>query len=106
VPVDGVSVPSLGLLAPAFASPVMRGEARVRPGEPRAAPAPIALRARRGVVDVAMALAQAQAPEAALESLLEKLDDAAALLEALRASPGRPVAVTRMGEVVAVLASA
>jgi hypothetical protein len=40
---DGVEVAELGLLAPAFAEPVARGEARVRPGEPRPAAGPMAL---------------------------------------------------------------
>jgi hypothetical protein len=106
VPVDGVTIAALGLLAPAFATPVMRGEARVRPGDPRNAAAPIALRARRGVVDTAMGLALTPEPEAALDALLSNLDDAAALLGALRATRGRPVAITRTGDNAAVLASA
>jgi len=105
VPLAGVPIAALGLTAPAFASPVMRGEARVRPGEPRSAAAPIALRAQRGVVDAAMGLAEAEEPEPALESLLAQLDDAAALLSAIRASRGRPVAITRTGDNAAVLAS-
>ena len=105
VPVDGVPIPSLGLVAPAFASPVLRGEMRVPPGEPRPASAPIALRVRRGVVDVAIGLAEAQGGEASLELLLAKLDDAAALLEAVGAAPGRPVAVVRTGDTAAVVAS-
>lgn len=105
VPVDGVAIPSLGLLAPSFASPVRRGEARVRPGEPCPASAPIALRTRRGVVDVAIGLAETQDAEAALESLLAKLDDAAALLEAVSSATGRPVAVVRTGDTATVVAS-
>jgi hypothetical protein len=105
VALDGVPIPSLGLVAPAFAAPVLRGEARVRPGEPCPAPAPIALRTRRGVVDVAIGLAEAPDAETALESLLAKLDDAAALLEAIGGAPGRPVAVVRTGETAAVVAS-
>lgn len=105
VPVDGVAVPGLGLLAPAFASPVMRGEARVRPGEPRPASAPIALRTRRGIVDVAIGLALAQNAETALEALLDRLDDAALLHEAIAAAPGAPVALVRSGETAAVVAS-
>jgi gamma-glutamyltranspeptidase/glutathione hydrolase len=105
VPLDGVPIPSLGLVAPAFASPVLRGEARVRPGEPCPAPAPIALRTRRGVVDVAIGVAEAPDAETALESLLAKLDDAAALLEAIGGAPGRPVAVVRTGDTAAVVAS-
>jgi hypothetical protein len=57
------------------------------------------------VVDVAIGLAEAPGAEAALESLLAKLDDAAALLEAIGSAPGRPVAVVRTGETAAVLAS-
>lgn len=105
VPVDGVAVPALGLLAPAFASPVMRGETRVRPGEPRSASAPIALRARRGIVDVAIGVALAENAEAALESLLDRLDDAALLLEAINAAPGAPVALVRSGDTASVVAS-
>jgi hypothetical protein len=105
VPVDGVSIPSLGLLAPAFAAPVLRGEARVRPGEPCPASAPIALRMRRGVVDVAIGLGDTPGAEASLELLLAKLDDAAALLEAVSGAPGRPVAVVRTGETAAIVAS-
>ncbi|HEX3344771.1 MAG TPA: hypothetical protein VHS09_09375, partial [Polyangiaceae bacterium] len=105
VAADGVPVASLGLLAPAFASPVRRGETRTAPGEPCPAVAPIALRARRGVVDVALGLAEAEDAEASLEALLAKLDDAAALLEAVGRAPGRPVALVRTGETAAVLAS-
>jgi len=105
VPVEGVPIASLGLVAPAFASPVMRGETRVRPGEPCPASAPIALRARRGVVDVAIGVAEAQGAEATLESLLATLDDAAALLAAVGGAAGRPVAVVRTGDTAAVVAS-
>ncbi|HEY3822643.1 MAG TPA: hypothetical protein VGL81_36005 [Polyangiaceae bacterium] len=105
VAVDGVSITGLGLVAPAFATPVRRGETRVRPGEPRPAAAPIALRARRGVIDAAIGVAEADGAEAALEALVARLDDAAALLEALGTGLGRPVAITRTGETAAVLAS-
>jgi hypothetical protein len=105
VPADGLAIPALGLLAPAFASPVMRGEARVRPGEPRPACAPIALRARRGVVDVAIGVGQAEGADAALEALLATLDDAALLREALGGAPGCPVALVRTGDAAAVVAS-
>ncbi len=39
----GIDVPGLGLRAPFFAEPVRRGVTRLRPGDPRPAPAPIAL---------------------------------------------------------------
>lgn len=105
VPIEGLPVAPLGLVAPAFASPVMRGETRVKPGEPRSAPAPIALRSRRGVLVMALGVAQAEGPEVLLEGLLAGLGDAAALLEAVRSCPGRPVLITRTGEAAAVIAS-
>ena len=40
---SGLSIPELGLRAPFFATPVLRGETRVRPGDARPAAAPIAL---------------------------------------------------------------
>jgi hypothetical protein len=40
---EGVAIPALGLVAPLLGEPVLRGTARVRPGEARVAPAPIAL---------------------------------------------------------------
>jgi hypothetical protein len=40
---EGLEIVELGLVAPPNAAPVMRGEARVRPGTPRTASAPIAL---------------------------------------------------------------
>jgi hypothetical protein len=39
----GLSIPELGLRAPFFATPVLRGETRVRPGDARPAAAPVAL---------------------------------------------------------------
>jgi gamma-glutamyltranspeptidase/glutathione hydrolase len=41
--IDGMTIPELGLRAPFFAEPVLRGETRVRPGDARPAAAPIAL---------------------------------------------------------------
>ncbi len=40
---DGLVIGELGLRAPFFAQPVLRGETRIRPGDARAAAAPIAL---------------------------------------------------------------
>lgn len=41
--VEGLAIGELGLRAPFFAEPVLRGETRIRPGDARAAAAPIAL---------------------------------------------------------------
>jgi gamma-glutamyltranspeptidase/glutathione hydrolase len=55
---EGVTIPGLGLVAPLLAEPVLRGTTRVRPGEARPAPAPIALGAK-DAVDLAVAVAEA-----------------------------------------------
>jgi gamma-glutamyltranspeptidase/glutathione hydrolase len=92
--VEGVPVPSLGLVAPRGAEPVLRGKVRVTPGEPRAAAAPIALRSRRGVVDLVYGLASAGASEEALDALSAALDDLPTIPEALQSvRAGKPVAV-------------
>lgn len=99
VPLDGVPVPALGLLAPFFAAPVRRGEPRVRPGEPRPAAAPIALRARRGLVDLALGIGHAGDADAALDRVVDALEGAPTIAEALSASgAGRAVAVVRTRE--------
>jgi hypothetical protein len=41
--VDGLTIAELGLRAPFFAEPVLRGATRVRPGDARPAAAPVAL---------------------------------------------------------------
>jgi hypothetical protein len=41
--IDGLTIAELGLRAPFFAEPVLRGATRVRPGDARPAAAPIAL---------------------------------------------------------------
>lgn len=53
-PVDGLLIPELGLRAPFFAEPVRRGQARVRPGDPRAAAAPAALLGPTAAPDIAL----------------------------------------------------
>jgi hypothetical protein len=104
-PQEGVPVPGLGLIAPAFAAPVMRGEARVRPGEARPAAAPIALRAKRGVPDLALGVGQAADAEAALEAIVAGLETEPTVAEAVaRAGRGRPVAVVRTREAALVVA--
>lgn len=67
---DGVDVGPLGLRAPMVASPVLRGETRVKPGVPVDSSAPLAVRERGGVFDAAVAFAGA----------LVGIDDAVAAL--------------------------
>jgi gamma-glutamyltranspeptidase/glutathione hydrolase len=105
-PLEGLAVATLGLTAPLFAAPVMRGEARVRPGEPRPVAAPIALRARRGLVDLALGIAQTAEADAALDAVVRALP-APTIAEAIAAAPsGRAVAVVRTREAALVIASA
>ena len=105
-PVEGIAVPRLGLLAPALAVPVLHGKPRVRPGEPLPAPAPVAIRARRGIADLAVGLAAASGAEAALWRLLPLLDEAPLVTEAMSGLAGRAVAVVRTRETALVAASA
>ncbi|HXN31648.1 MAG TPA: hypothetical protein VN894_07300 [Polyangiaceae bacterium] len=106
-PLDGLSVPALGLVAPAFAAPVMRGETRARPGEPCPAAAPIALRAHRGVADFAFGLAEAADAETSLDAIVSALAATFTIAEALAQAPsGRPVAVVLEGDSAKALASA
>jgi gamma-glutamyltranspeptidase/glutathione hydrolase len=106
-PHEGLALPALGLTAPFFAAPVKRGEPRVRPGEPRAAAAPIALRVRRGVVELAFGVALATDAEAQLQAILRAVDEAPTFQEALGAGgSGRVVAVARSRDVPVALRSA
>ncbi len=91
---EGVAVPALGLVAPRYASPVLRGKPRVSPGEPRPAAAPIALHVRGGIVDLALGVAAASAASASLDAILSALVVALTTMEALQAGlGGRPVAI-------------
>jgi hypothetical protein len=51
---EGVLVPELGLLAPFYAEPVVRGQTRTRPGHALPSPAPIALLSLGPNVDAAL----------------------------------------------------
>jgi hypothetical protein len=93
VPVDGLAVPALGLVAPRLAAPVLRGQPRIAPGAPRPAASPIALRARKGVVEVALGIALAADAEHALEALAGRFETLPTFVEAL-ASPHSGRAVT------------
>jgi hypothetical protein len=91
---SGLEVPALGLVAPGFASPVLRGQPRVRPAQACAAAAPIAMRIQRGVADLALGVACAPDAEAHLRVVVDALAEAPRLSEALAvASGGRTVAV-------------
>ena len=105
-PVEGILVPGLGLLAPAFAVPVLHGKPRVRPGEPLAASAPVAVRASRGTADLAVGLATTSDADAALGHLLPALDEAPLVAAAMSGMAGHAVAVVRTRHAAMVAASA
>ena len=106
VPDDGLPVPALGLVAPRAAEPVLRGKARIAPGTARPAGAPIVLRARKGVVDLALGLAAAADADVALDALVAVFDTAPTFAEALSAPhAGRAVAVASTRDAARVLAS-
>jgi gamma-glutamyltranspeptidase/glutathione hydrolase len=54
----GVPIPELGLLGPAYAAPVRRGERRVPPGVPCGSPAAMALVGENGVIQGAVGFTQ------------------------------------------------
>jgi gamma-glutamyltranspeptidase/glutathione hydrolase len=103
---EGVAIPALGLLAPALAAPVMRGQTRVRPGEPRPSAAPIAIRVRAGLADLAVGVGTLADAETALQRLLPRLDETPLVADAVSTSAGRGVAVARTRESAVVAASA
>jgi len=53
--IDGLTIAELGLRAPFFAEPVLRGATRVRPGDARPAAAPVALVGRDAGPELALA---------------------------------------------------
>lgn len=102
----GVAVPALGLHAPRSAEPVLRGQTRVSPGEPRLAAAPIALRALHGIVDFALGVAVAADGTAAVDAILDALGVSITPMAALQSSPmGRPIAIMRERDAMRTLAS-
>jgi hypothetical protein len=107
VPAEGMTVAALGVALPAFAHPVMRGQTRVTPGAALDAAAPIVLRARRGVADLAIGVAAARDAEDAVRTTVAALDETTALAQALVALPaGRPIAIAKGDDGARVLASA
>ena len=106
-PMDGVPVPALGLVAPRSASPVLRGKARIAPGAARPASAAIALRARKGVVELALGIAATADADSALDAMLRLFDALPTFAEALAAPHGgRAVALASTRDGVRTLASA
>jgi hypothetical protein len=104
VPLDGVSVPALGVVAPLAAAPILRGKPRTPPDEPRPTSAPIALRARKGMIDLAVAVATTTAAQAALEALLDAFTEQPTFGAALATvKDGRPVGISAARDSVTVL---
>ncbi len=91
------TIEALGLSAPLLATPVLRGTARVRPGESIAAAAPIALSSLLDAESVDMALAAVRAPDAerSLGALLRSLAGGAPLEAAVRGADARALGVVR-----------
>jgi hypothetical protein len=107
VPGEGLPVPALGLVAPCGAEPVLRGKARIAPGAARPAGAPVALRARKGIVELALGVAAAADADAALDAMVRLFETAPTFVEALAAPhSGRAVAVSSARDAARVLASA
>jgi hypothetical protein len=79
---DGVPIEPLGVVAPFTASPVLRGQTRVRPGTPVPAAAPIALvrTAEEAVLDMALAVAGDPDGEQALGRSLDDWSNEASAL--------------------------
>jgi len=91
-PDDALPIPSLGLAAPRSAAPVMRGKRRVAPGTSRPAGSPMALRVRGGLIEAAVGIAQSADARASVDAVLESLEQAISLSEALlKVTSGRPV---------------
>jgi len=97
-----VSIEALGVDAPAYADPVLRGTPRTAPGAPRPAACPIALAmtgATAGVFDIALGIASSAAPERALAVLLGRVAAPPPLdLSLPTASAGSALAVLRTRE--------
>ena len=93
----GVPIASLGLVAPSYAVPVMRGHKRVAPGDPLALSSAVAMRASHGVVDLVLGIAGTGDLDAALDAALLEVDRLG-LTDALSASPSsQAVGLVRAG---------
>ncbi len=72
-PMDALSLPELGLGAPLLATPVRRGEPRVKPGTAIGAAFPGAMVERSGAVDIALSVAGSVRGEAEVRGLLARV---------------------------------
>lgn len=92
---DGVPVPELGITAPFSATPVLRGQPRVRPGAPITTAAPIALsrNLNEAALDVAIAVARDPDGERALGTLLDGWSSDASALGPIYMGSGALVGV-------------
>jgi gamma-glutamyltranspeptidase/glutathione hydrolase len=97
-PLEGVRIPGLDLVAPRAADPVMRGRPRVSPGDPRPAPAPIALRATQGTIDLALGIAESAGGDGALPGMIAALAEGAIASEVLPRASGRACLLVRSRE--------
>jgi hypothetical protein len=96
---EGLAVPALGMIAPRFAEPVMRGRPRIAPGEPRPAAAPIGLRWHHGQFDFALGVGCHAAAEGLFQGIVAMLEESRTLDQALPAtSEGRIAGVFRYGD--------
>jgi hypothetical protein len=106
VPAVAVPIHALGLVAPLFAAPVLRGHTRIRPGELRPAAAPIALRMLGGIVDLCVGVAQASDGERVLDGVTDALSGDASIAATVSAvAEGLMVALARTQTSVRILAS-
>jgi hypothetical protein len=105
-PDDGVAIEALGLVAPFAASPVLRGQTRVRPGTVCPAAAPIALvrTAEDAALDMALAIAGDPRGEHALGESLDAWSEEAGELTPSYTGPGALIGLIRTKGAVSLLA--
>jgi gamma-glutamyltranspeptidase len=84
----GLPIPELGLEAPFFAAPVLRGETRVKPGDVRPTAAPIALLQVDGVLDTALGVTGASCSERLLGRVIRAIGQGSSLEDAIAAPRG------------------
>jgi gamma-glutamyltranspeptidase/glutathione hydrolase len=95
VPDEGSAVEELGVTAPWLAEPVLRGRARVRPGEPRPAAAPMVLVLRDAALELALGVGTQPGAESALGALARRVTEGATLDQARSGTGALGVVRTR-----------